>query len=99
MLHLATTNEAVEHAVEPIAAELVGDDLEGTPIRGVPEGQRKAVVGGAWINTGTIPSKTLREAVLYLSGYRLRDLYGVSYSVKQDISMSDLLVRTDHVVR
>ncbi len=61
--------------------------------------ERKAVVGGAWINTGTIPSKTLREAVLYLSGYRLRDLYGASYSVKQDISMSDLLVRTDHVVK
>jgi len=61
--------------------------------------ERKAVVGGAWINTGTIPSKTLREAVLYLSGYRLRELYGASYSVKQDISMSDLLVRTDHVVK
>ena len=61
--------------------------------------ERQAVVGGAWINTGTIPSKTLREAVLYLSGYRLRELYGASYSVKQDISMSDLLVRTDHVVK
>ncbi len=61
--------------------------------------ERKAVVGGAWINTGTIPSKTLREAVLYLSGYRLHELYGASYSVKQDISMSDLLVRTDHVVK
>ncbi|GMR10889.1 MAG: Si-specific NAD(P)(+) transhydrogenase [Anaerolineae bacterium] len=61
--------------------------------------ERKAVVGGAWINTGTIPSKTLREAVLYLSGYRLRGIYGMAYSVKQDISMSDLLVRTDYVVR
>ena len=61
--------------------------------------ERKAVVGGAWINTGTIPSKTLREAVLYLSGYRLREIYGMSYSVKQDITMSDLLVRTDYVVR
>ena len=61
--------------------------------------ERKPVVGGTWINTGTIPSKTLREAVIYLSGYRLREIYGRSYSVKQDISMSDLLVRTDHVVR
>ena len=61
--------------------------------------ERKLVVGGAWINSGTIPSKTLREAVLYLSGYRLRGIYGMSYSVKQDISMSDLLVRTDYVVR
>ena len=61
--------------------------------------ERKAVVGGVQINTGTIPSKTLREAVLYLSGYRLREVYGGSYSVKQDISISDLLFRTDHVVR
>ena len=61
--------------------------------------ERKAVVGGVSINSGTIPSKTLREAALYLSGYRLREVYGVSYSVKQDISMSDLLFRTDHVIR
>jgi NAD(P) transhydrogenase len=61
--------------------------------------ERKAVVGGVQINTGTIPSKTLREAVLYLSGYRLREVYGVSYSVKQDINISDLLFRTDHVIR
>ena len=61
--------------------------------------ERKAVVGGICINVGTIPSKTLREAVLHLSGYRLRNVYGASYAVKHDISMSDLLFRTDHVVR
>jgi NAD(P) transhydrogenase len=61
--------------------------------------ERKAVIGGVCINTGTIPSKTLREAVLYLSGYRLHSLYGASYSVKQNITMEDLLYRTDHVVR
>src|SRR6266481_7790513 len=61
--------------------------------------ERKAVVGGVCINTGTIPSKTLREAALYLSGYRLRGLYGASYTVKQNITMQDLLFRTDHVVR
>src|SRR5918911_1147250 len=61
--------------------------------------ERRTVVGGVCINTGTIPSKTLREAVLYLSGYRLRSLYGASYSVKQNITMEDLLFRTDHVVR
>src|SRR6202023_3434156 len=61
--------------------------------------ERKAVIGGVCINTGTIPSKTLREAVLHLSGYRLRGLYGASYTVKQNISMEDLLFRTDHVVR
>src|SRR6187455_3448551 len=61
--------------------------------------ERKAVVGGVCINTGTIPSKTLREAVLHLSGYRQRGLYGASYTVKQNITMEDLLFRTDHVVR
>jgi NAD(P) transhydrogenase len=61
--------------------------------------ERKAVIGGVCINTGTIPSKTLREAVLYLSGYRQHGLYGASYSVKQNITMEDLLFRTDHVVR
>jgi NAD(P) transhydrogenase len=61
--------------------------------------ERKTVVGGVCINTGTIPSKTLREAVMYLSGYRLRDVYGSSYTVKSDITMSDLLFRTDHVIR
>jgi NAD(P) transhydrogenase len=61
--------------------------------------ERKAVIGGVCINSGTIPSKTLREAVLYFSGYRLHELYGASYSVKQNITMEDLLFRTDHVVR
>ncbi len=60
--------------------------------------EHKAVLGGACINTGTIPSKTLREAVLHLSGYRERSIYGASYTVKQDITMSDLLVRTDNVI-
>src|SRR6185295_25146 len=60
--------------------------------------ERKAVVGGVCINTGTIPSKTLREAVLYLSGYRERNFYGASYSVKQNITMEDLLVRADKVI-
>ncbi|MBL8174392.1 MAG: Si-specific NAD(P)(+) transhydrogenase [Bryobacterales bacterium] len=61
--------------------------------------ERKAVVGGVCINTGTIPSKTLREAVLYLSGYRERNFYGASYSVKQNITMDDLVQRADHVIR
>jgi NAD(P) transhydrogenase len=61
--------------------------------------ERKAVVGGVCINTGTIPSKTLREAVLHLSGHREKGLYGMSYTVKQNITMDDLLFRTDHVIR
>jgi NAD(P) transhydrogenase len=60
--------------------------------------EHQAVVGGACINTGTIPSKTLREAVLHLSGYRERNIYGASYRVKKDITMADLFVRTDNVI-
>jgi NAD(P) transhydrogenase len=61
--------------------------------------ERKTVVGGVCINTGTIPSKTIREAVMHLSGYRLRGLYGASYTVKEHITMADLQFRTDNVVR
>ena len=61
--------------------------------------ERRSVLGGVCINTGTIPSKTLREAVVYLSGYHLRGLYGESYSVKQNITMEDLLLRVEHVIR
>lgn len=61
--------------------------------------ERRSVVGGVCINTGTIPSKTLREAVLHLSGYRERGLYGASYKVKQDITIDDLLFRADHVIK
>jgi NAD(P) transhydrogenase len=61
--------------------------------------ERKAVLGGVCINTGTIPSKTLREAVLYLSGFREREMYGASYTVKQSIGMTDLLYRANHVIR
>ncbi|NKB49348.1 MAG: Si-specific NAD(P)(+) transhydrogenase [Alphaproteobacteria bacterium] len=61
--------------------------------------ERRAVVGGVCINTGTIPSKTLREAVIHLSGYRERNIYGASYAVKRDITMADLLFRADYVIR
>src|SRR6185503_9507214 len=61
--------------------------------------ERKMILGGVCINTGTIPSKTLREAVLHLSGYREHNLYGASYTVKQNITMADLLYRTDHVIQ
>src|SRR2546423_7825579 len=60
--------------------------------------ERKAVIGGVSVNTGTIPSKTLREAALHLSGYRERGVYGASYTVKQNITVDDLLFRTDRVV-
>ena len=56
-------------------------------------------LGGNMVHSGTIPSKTLREAVLYLTGYREHNVYGESYSVKKDITMNDLLIRTDYVIQ
>ena len=61
--------------------------------------ERKTVIGGVWLNLGTIPSKTLRETAMFLSGYRQRDIYGASFAVKQNITMSDLLFRTEHVIK
>jgi NAD(P) transhydrogenase len=55
--------------------------------------EAKAVVGGVCINTGTIPSKTMREAVLHLSGYNYRTVYGMNYRVKEKINMADRAVR------
>jgi NAD(P) transhydrogenase len=59
---------------------------------------RRDMIGGVCINTGTVPSKTLREAVLYLTGLSQRDLYGSSYRVKEEITVSDLAARTQHVI-
>jgi NAD(P) transhydrogenase len=60
--------------------------------------ERRHMVGGVCVNTGTIPSKTLREAVLYLTGMSQREMYGQSYRVKRDITMEDLFARTQHVI-
>lgn len=54
--------------------------------------------GGAAVNTGTIPSKTLRETALYLSGLRQRGLYGVDYRIKSDITIGDFMHRERAVV-
>ena len=61
--------------------------------------ERKTVVGGICINIGTIPSKSLREAVMFLSGFRQRNLYGASYRVKKDITFEDLTQSCNHVVK
>ncbi len=59
--------------------------------------ERAEHVGGAGINTGTVPSKTLRETALYFSGLRQRGLYGIDYSLKDDLSVRDFMHR-EHVV-
>src|SRR5215831_15414859 len=60
--------------------------------------ERAPKPGGAAINTGTVPSKTLRETALYFSGRRQRGLYGIDYTVKHDISVADFMVRERSVV-
>jgi len=60
--------------------------------------ERPEMLGGVCVNTGTIPSKTLREAILYLTGTGQREIYGQSYRVKDDITVADLTARIRHVV-
>jgi NAD(P) transhydrogenase len=66
--------------------------------RRVPVVEKKHMVGGVCINTGTIPSKTMREAILYLTGLNQRELYGHSYRLKEEITVADLSARTHHVI-
>lgn len=61
--------------------------------------EKREVVGGSCINTGTIPSKTMREAVMHLSGYRYQGIYGMNYRVKEKITMADLSFRIQHVMK
>jgi NAD(P) transhydrogenase len=61
--------------------------------------EREPYVGGAGINTGTIPSKTLRETALYFSGLSQRGLYGIDYHVKANLTVQDFMHREQDVVR
>ena len=73
-------------------------------IQGAKAGKRVAVIekqnaiGGVCINTGTIPSKTMREAVLHLSGFYSKNFYGANRAASEAISMRDLLFRVQRVV-
>ena len=71
----------------------------GKKVLVIEQGKR---VGGVSVHTGTIPSKTLRETALNLSGWRERGFYGRSYRVKQEISAEDLrrrlLITLNHEV-
>ncbi len=73
-------------------------------IQGAKAGKRIAVVekqasiGGVCINLGTIPSKTMREAVLLLSGFYDQSFYGSNYRVKENVTIADLNFRVQHVI-
>src|SRR5215813_13510735 len=54
---------------------------------------RKGMIGGVSLHTGTIPSKTMREAILYMTGFRQRAFYGCDYALKERINKEDLSAR------
>src|SRR5256885_7601362 len=60
--------------------------------------EKSSAVGGAAINTGTIPSKALREAVMHLTGANKRGLFGEHYRVKRDITVADLIYVSQQVI-
>src|SRR5437588_751546 len=99
--------DAFKEKVNQAGASRFGSGPAGqrAAIQGAKCGRRVAVVeqreivGGACINTGTIPSKTMREAVLHLSGYEFQGIYGVSYHVKEKITMADLGFRISQVIK
>ncbi len=74
-------------------------------VEAAKSGRRAAIVdrgadlGGVCLHTGTIPSKTLREAVLFLSGFRQRSFYGRGYRVKARIQIEDLMFRVGEVIK
>lgn len=98
----------------PSPEDGAGHELDLVSIGGGPAGQKAAIqaaklgyraaviernqVGGVCVMTGTIPSKTLREAVLHLTGLPQRGIYGQSYRVKEEITVDDLRVRSREVV-
>jgi NAD(P) transhydrogenase len=55
--------------------------------------EREVMPGGAGVNTGTVPSKTLRESALHLSGFQQRGLYGVDMSMRPNITAGDFMLR------
>ncbi len=61
--------------------------------------EQREIVGGTCINTGTIPSKTMREAVLHLSGFQFQGIYGSNYRVKDKITIADLNFRASQVIK
>jgi NAD(P) transhydrogenase len=60
--------------------------------------EREPYLGGAGINTGTVPSKTLRESALYFSGLQQRGLFGIDYSLKENLTIKDFMYRERTVV-
>src|SRR5882762_10918341 len=92
--------------MQPFDLIVIGSGPGGqrAAIQGVKAGKRVAIierlnsVGGVCTNTGTIPSKTMREAVLHLSGFYDKNFYGTNYNDNETVTMADLSFRVQHVV-
>jgi NAD(P) transhydrogenase len=92
--------------MQPFDLLVIGSGPGGqrAAIQGTKAGKRVAVIekqtciGGVCTNTGTIPSKTMREAVLHLSGFYDKNFYGTNYNSKDACTMADLNFRVQHVV-
>lgn len=61
--------------------------------------EKERVVGGACINTGTLPSKTLKDAIYCLHGFKQRSFAGISYNLKKNMTLRDLMARKDLVIK
>jgi NAD(P) transhydrogenase len=61
--------------------------------------EKESHVGGASLNTGTLPSKTLKDAIYYLHGFKLRAFTNITYSLKKALTFRDLMVRKDFVIK
>src|SRR5580693_179786 len=61
--------------------------------------EKREVIGGVCINTGTIPSNTMRETVIHFSGFHYQAIYVMNYRVKERVSMADLSFRVQHVIK
>src|SRR6266487_1867080 len=61
--------------------------------------EKEPVVGGTCVNTGTLPSKTLKDAIFYLHGFKLRSFPNITYSLKKSLTLRDLMARKDQVVK
>src|SRR6202451_4187905 len=93
-------------SMQPYDLIVIGSGPGGqrAAIQGVKAGKRVAIVekqaavGGVCINTGTIPSKTMREAVLHLSGFYSKNFFGANRAATENITMADLNFRVQRVV-
>jgi len=61
--------------------------------------EKHSAIGGASVNTGTLPSKTLKDAIYYLHGFKLRSFPNMAYSLKKNFTMNDLMARKDLVIK